>query len=151
MFVERVLFGSVMRTMSEAEKAEYRRPFLNREDRWPTLSWPRQLPIAGEPPDIVALVGRYGKWMSETDIPKLFINAHPGALLTGQVRNFCRTKIRPRRQFKVGTLFRKTPALKSDVSSGLGFRRSRSVDLCFRQSLFTRLTLRRRAAAPCRP
>jgi haloalkane dehalogenase len=91
MFVERVLFGSVIRTMSEAEKAEYRRPFLNREDRWPTLSWPRQLPIAGEPLDIVEMVGRYGKWMSETDIPKLFINAHPGALLTGQVRDFCRT------------------------------------------------------------
>jgi haloalkane dehalogenase len=90
MFVEGVLFGSVLRKMSEAEMAEYRKPFLNRE-RWPTLSWPRQLPIGGEPPDIVELVTRYGKWMAENDIPKLFINANPGALLTGRVRDYCRT------------------------------------------------------------
>ena len=61
------------------------------KDRWPTLSWPRQLPIGGEPPDIVELVTRYGKWMAENDIPKLFINANPGALLTGRVRDYCRT------------------------------------------------------------
>src|SRR6185437_7640549 len=91
MFVEGVLFGSVLRKMSEAEMAEYRKPFLNREDSWPTLSWPRQLPIGGEPPDIVELVTRYGKWMAENDIPKLFINANPGALLTGRVRDYCRT------------------------------------------------------------
>jgi hypothetical protein len=61
------------RELSDVAKAEYRRPFLKREDRWPTLSWPRQLPIAGEPPHIVELVQTYGKWMSESDIPKLFI------------------------------------------------------------------------------
>jgi haloalkane dehalogenase len=91
MFVEGVLFGSIMRKMSEAEMTEYRKPFLNREDRWPTLSWPRQLPIGGEPRDIVELVSRYGKWMSENDLPKLFVNANPGALLTGRVRDYCRT------------------------------------------------------------
>jgi haloalkane dehalogenase len=90
MFVEGVLFGSVMRKMSEAEMAEYRKPFLNREDRWPTLSWPRQLPIDGEPADIVELVAGYGKWMAENEAPKLFINANPGALLTGRVREYCR-------------------------------------------------------------
>ena len=90
-FVERLLFGSHVRELSEAAKAEYRRPFLRREDRWPTLSWPRQLPIVGEPPHIIELVQKYGKWMSENDIPKLFINAEPGTLLKGRVREFCRT------------------------------------------------------------
>jgi haloalkane dehalogenase len=91
MFVEMVLFGSNLRQLTDAEKAEYRRPFMNREDRWPTLSWPRQLPIAGEPPEIIELVTRYGKWMAENDIPKLFINAEPGALLKGRARDVCRT------------------------------------------------------------
>jgi haloalkane dehalogenase len=91
LFVERVLLGSIIRTMSEAEKTEYRRPFLKREDRWPTLSWPRQLPIAGEPPHIVKLVDTYSKWMAQTDFPKLFINAEPGAILTGAPREFCRS------------------------------------------------------------
>lgn len=91
LFVERVLLGSIIRQMSEAEKTEYRRPFLQREDRWPTLSWPRQLPIEGEPPHIVQLVETYSKWMAENDIPKLFINADPGAILTGAPREFCRT------------------------------------------------------------
>lgn len=90
MFVERVLIGSIIRPLSEAEKDVYREPFLNREDRWPTLSWPRQLPIAGEPPHIVKLVEAYSKWMAENDMPKLFINAEPGAILTGAPREFCR-------------------------------------------------------------
>ncbi|QPF86090.1 haloalkane dehalogenase [Bradyrhizobium genosp. L] len=90
MFVERVLFGSIFRELSEKEKAEYRKPFLQREDRWPTLSWPRQLPIEGEPPHIVDMVNVYSKWMSENEIPKLFINGDPGAILHGARREFCR-------------------------------------------------------------
>ena len=91
MFVERVLPGSVLRKLSDAEMAEYRKPFVNREDRWPTLTWPRQIPIAGEPADVVATAGEYAKWMSENDIPKLFVNAEPGAILIGAVREFCRS------------------------------------------------------------
>jgi haloalkane dehalogenase len=90
MFVERILFGSIFRELSEKEKAEYRRPFLKREDRWPTLSWPRQLPIEGEPPHIVDMVNVYSKWMSENEIPKLFINGDPGAILHSARREFCR-------------------------------------------------------------
>ena len=90
LFVERVLFGSVLRKLSENEMNEYRKPYLKREDRWPTLSWPRQLPIEGKPADIVELINEYSKWMSENEIPKLFINAEPGAILTGPVREFCR-------------------------------------------------------------
>jgi haloalkane dehalogenase len=91
MFVERVLLGSNLQRLSDTAAAEYRRPYLNREDRWPTLAWPRQLPIAGEPPEIVELVERYGRWMAGNAIPKLFVNAEPGALLKGRVREFCRT------------------------------------------------------------
>ena len=91
MFVERVLPGAVQRKLTEAEMAEYRRPFAKREVRWPTLTWPRQIPIAGEPADVVAIAADYAKWMAENDIPKLFVNADPGAILTGAVREFCRS------------------------------------------------------------
>ena len=90
-FVERVLPGAVLRKLTEAEMAEYRRPFAKREDRWPTLTWPRQIPIAGEPADVVAIAADYAKRMAENDIPKLFVNAEPGAILTGAVREFCRS------------------------------------------------------------
>jgi haloalkane dehalogenase len=91
MFVERVLPRSVLRQMTEAEMSEYRRPFLVREDRWPTLTWPRQIPIAGQPADVVRIVEDYSNWMAENDIPKLFVNADPGAILVGRQRDFCRT------------------------------------------------------------
>jgi haloalkane dehalogenase len=91
LFVERVLPGSVLRKLSDAEMAEYRKPFEQREDRWPTLTWPREIPIAGEPPEVVAIVAAYAQWMAENDIPKLFINADPGAILTGVLREFCRS------------------------------------------------------------
>jgi haloalkane dehalogenase len=91
-FVERVLPGSVMRPMSEEEMDHYRRPYLNPgEDRRPTLTWPRQIPIEGEPQDVVTIVTDYGEWLVESDVPKLFVNADPGAILTGQQRDFCRT------------------------------------------------------------
>src|SRR5258708_3843642 len=91
MFVERVLPGSVLRKLTETEMAEYRRPFLEREDRWPTLTWPRQIPIAGEPADVVAISADYSQWLAASDIPKLFVNAEPGAILIGAVRDFCRS------------------------------------------------------------
>ncbi|HWX06426.1 MAG TPA: haloalkane dehalogenase [Bradyrhizobium sp.] len=91
MFVERVLPGSVLRKLTETEMAEYRRPFLQREDRWPTLTWPRQIPIAGEPADVVAISTDYSRWMAENEVPKLFVNAEPGAILIGASREFCRS------------------------------------------------------------
>ena len=90
LFIERVLPGSVMRTLSDAEMAEYRKPFLQRDDRWPTLTWPRQIPIAGEPADVVAIAEAYSQWMASNDLPKLFVNAEPGAILVGPLRDFCR-------------------------------------------------------------
>ncbi len=91
-FVERVLPGSVMRGLTDAEMEIYRAPFLAAgEDRRPTLSWPRQIPIAGEPEHIVALVADYAAYMAENNLPKLFINAEPGSILTGAQRAFCRS------------------------------------------------------------
>ena len=91
MFVERVLPASILRRLEPAEMAEYRRPFANaREDRWPTLTWPRQIPIDGEPHSVVELVAAYAQWMAVSDIPKLFVNAEPGAILVGEQREFCR-------------------------------------------------------------
>ena len=70
----------------------YRRPFTNEgEDRRPTLTWPRQIPIEGDPEDVCQIVEDYAKWLTVSDVPKLFINAEPGAILTGPQRDFCRT------------------------------------------------------------
>jgi haloalkane dehalogenase len=91
-FVERVLPSSVLRGLTEDEMAVYRAPFaMSGEGRRPTLSWPRQLPIDGEPASVVAIVDDYGRWLAESPIPKLFINAEPGSILTGSARDFCRT------------------------------------------------------------
>ena len=90
-FVERVLPGSIMRTLSEDEMNEYRRPFVNRgEDRRPTLTWPRQIPIEGEPEDVAKFAEAYAKYFSASDMPKLFIHADPGAILIGKQLEFCR-------------------------------------------------------------
>jgi len=91
-FVEQVLPGAIARKLSEAEMAEYRRPFLEAgEDRRPTLTWPRQIPIEGEPADVVKIVADYAEWLAGSDLPKLFINAKPGAILRGPASDFCRT------------------------------------------------------------
>ncbi len=92
MFVEQILPGSILRDLTEAEMAEYRRPFLEPgEDRRPTLTWPRQIPIAGEPTDVHQIVADYSQWLSHSDIPKLFVNAEPGVLIAGQVENLVRS------------------------------------------------------------
>lgn len=91
-FVENVLPGSVLRGLKEEEMTVYRRPFKDEgEDRRPTLTWPRQIPVGGEPADVIDIVTAYGNWMAENDLPKLFVNADPGAILTGLQRDFCRS------------------------------------------------------------
>ncbi len=90
-FVETVMPKSILRTLSQEEMDAYRAPFKDREARLPTLVWPRELPIEGEPADIVAIVRNYGDWLAKSTIPKLFISAEPGVLLTGRAREFCRT------------------------------------------------------------
>jgi haloalkane dehalogenase len=91
-FVERVLPGSVLRGLTEAEMAVYLKPFANPgEDRRPTLTWPRQIPIEGQPADVTAIVDDYANWLQNSDLAKLFINADPGSILIGAQREFCRT------------------------------------------------------------
>ena len=91
MFVEGVLPSSVIRDLTETEMAAYRAPFATEDDRQPTLNWPRQIPIDGEPAHIVELVQEYGAFMAASDMPKLFINADPGSILVGPAREFCRS------------------------------------------------------------
>jgi haloalkane dehalogenase len=92
MFVERILPGSILRKLTADEMAEYRRPFANPgEDRRPTLSWPRQIPIEGTPADVVAVVDDYSRWLAASDIPKLFISADPASILIGRQRELCRS------------------------------------------------------------
>jgi haloalkane dehalogenase len=91
-FVERVLPSSVLRTLTDEEMDEYRRPYLTAgESRRPTLTWPREIPIDGEPADVQQIVADYAAWLPTSDVPKLFVNADPGSILSGAPREFCRT------------------------------------------------------------
>jgi anti-sigma factor ChrR (cupin superfamily) len=84
--------NGIQRALNAEEMAEYVKPFASPgEDRRPTLSWARQVPINGHPADVDAIVCSYGRWLARSDVPKLFINADPGALLTGRPRELCRT------------------------------------------------------------
>ena len=92
LFVETVLPSGIQRRLSEEEMDHYRAPFANPgEDRRPTLSWPRNIPIDGEPADVVAVVNDYRSWLAKSDIPKLFINAEPGFIVRGRIRELIRT------------------------------------------------------------
>ncbi|MBA2682162.1 MAG: haloalkane dehalogenase [Ktedonobacteraceae bacterium] len=91
-FVERILPSSIIRHLSDAEMDAYRRPFLQPgESRRPTLTWPREIPIDGEPAGVYQIIDSYAHWLASSSIPKLFINAEPGSILTGKQREFCRT------------------------------------------------------------
>lgn len=92
LFVERILPASVIRELSQEELDVYRRPYLEPgESRRPTLTWPREIPIDGQPGDVVELVSESAQWLSTSTLPKLFISGDPGAILTGAQREFCRT------------------------------------------------------------
>ena len=91
-FVENVLPASVLRGLGEAEMEVYRRPYLEAgEARRPTLTWPRQIPLDGEPDDVTRITGEYVDWLASSPVPKLFVNAEPGAILIGAQREFCRS------------------------------------------------------------
>ena len=92
LFVEAVLPNSVIRKLTDEEMGHYRAPFSTPDDRQPTLNWPRQIPIDGEPVEMVQLVSEYGRWLEESvTLPKLFINAEPGSILVGRQREYCRS------------------------------------------------------------
>ena len=92
LFVEAVLPNSIIRKLTDEEMDHYRAPFSTPDDRQPTLNWPRQIPIDGEPVEMVELVTEYGRWLGQSvTLPKLFINAEPGSILVGRQREYCRT------------------------------------------------------------
>ena len=81
-FIEQILPNAIIRTLSDEEMAEYRRPFAEPgEGRRPTLTWPRQIPIEGEPADVSAAAAAYADWLGTSNVPKLFLKADPGAIL----------------------------------------------------------------------
>lgn len=90
-FVEGILPRSIFRKLSQQEMAAYRAPFLKREDRLPTLIWPREIPIEGEPADVTGIVENYSRAMSQSVLPKLLIVGQPGAIVRGRTLEFCRT------------------------------------------------------------
>ena len=92
LFVEAVLPNSIIRKLTDEEMDHYRAPFSTPDDRQPTLNWPRQIPIDGEPVEMVQLVSEYGRWLEQSvTLPKLFINAEPGSILVGRQREYCRS------------------------------------------------------------
>jgi haloalkane dehalogenase len=91
-FVERILLADSATGYTDEEKAEYIRPFINAgEDRRPTLTWPRQIPLDGDPSEVVEEVRKNSEFHKDSEIPKLFINADPGSILVGEQREFART------------------------------------------------------------
>ena len=135
MFVERVLPGSILRKLADEEMAEYRRPFASPgEDRRPTLSWPRQIPIEGEPADVVAVVEDYSRWLAASDVPKLFINADPGSILVGRQREFCRSLAQPDRGHRQGPALRPGGQPRRDRPGGRRFRAQGAGRLNVRQT-----------------
>ena len=90
-FVERILPSSIGRDLSEAEMAAYRAPFAEQgEVRRPTLTWPRQIPLDGEPEEVMQTALAYGAWLASSQVPKLYVNASPGSILVGRQRELCR-------------------------------------------------------------
>ena len=124
-FVEAVLPGSVIRTLTDAEMDEYRRPFREPgESRRPTLTWPRQIPIDGEPADVVEIVAAYADWLATSDVPKLLVVAEPGAILDRRAARVLprRGRTRPRSPSPATTSSRRTARTRSAPPSRAGWR-----------------------------
>jgi haloalkane dehalogenase len=91
LFIEGVLPSSILRKLYDEEMGVYRAPFVDEDDRQTLLNRPRQIPIAGEPPHMVALVQQYADWLRQSQVPKLLVDAEPGSILEGAQREFCRS------------------------------------------------------------
>jgi haloalkane dehalogenase len=84
-FIEKILPGAILRTLSREEMAHYRLPFAKPgEGRRPTLTFPREIPIEGKPPDVAAIVAASADWLATSPVPKLFFRAQPGAILANE-------------------------------------------------------------------
>lgn len=115
-FVEVLLPSGVLRKLSEEEMAVYRAPYRDRDSRLPTLVWPREIPIEGQPADVVSIVESSAKWMSQSKIPKLFVVGEPGRILVaGRGREFARTWLNQREITVKGIHY-----LQEDAPVGIG-------------------------------
>ncbi len=101
-FVERVLPGAILRSLTDAEMAAYRAPFPDARSRRPVLAWPRQLPLGGEPAEIIAVLGENERWLATSDIPKLLLTFEPGVLITEPVARWCQARFRNLTVRKIG-------------------------------------------------
>lgn len=102
-FVETILPKlGVMRTLTPQEMAAYRAPYLTQESRKPTLQWPREIPIGGEPADTTTEVAANGKWLTSTELPKLFFYAEPGAILPAQAVEFLKANVKNMKTVSIG-------------------------------------------------
>lgn len=101
MFVEGILPGAVLRKMSDEEMAYYRAPYETKESRLPTLQWPREIPIEGEPKDVYEIAVENTKWLGESDVPKLLCWAEPGAILRNLVP-WCEENIKNLKSVNIG-------------------------------------------------
>jgi len=106
-FIEEILPKAILRKLSDEEMTEYGKPFTEPgESRRPTLTWPREIPIEGEPADVSAIAADYADWLGSSDVPKLFLKAEPGAILTSD---------------RLVGLVRGWPALTEKTVSGIHF------------------------------
>jgi len=113
-FIEEILPNAVLRKLSAEEMAEYRRPFAKPgEGRRPTLTWPREIPIDGEPADVSSIAGAYAEWLGTSNVPKLFLKAEPGAILANHT---------------LVNLVRKWPAVTEKKVKGIHFVQKDSPD-----------------------
>jgi haloalkane dehalogenase len=113
-FIEEILPNAILRKLSDEEMAEYRRPFAEPgEGRRPTLTWPRQIPVEGEPADVHAIATEYAHWLGTSNVPKLFLKAEPGAILAND---------------RLVNLVRGWPALTEKTVAGIHFVQEDSPD-----------------------
>ena len=106
-FIEEILPNAILRKLSDEEMAQYRRPFAEPgEGRRPTLTWPRQIPVEGEPADVHAIATEYADWLGKSNVPKLFLKAEPGAILAND---------------RLVNLVRGWPALTEKTVAGIHF------------------------------
>ena len=101
-FVEQVLPGAIFRKLSQEEMDRYREPFLDPASRKPVWRWPNELPIEGEPADVVEAAQAYADWLGKSDVPKLLLYAQPGAIMREPLVEWCRKNVRNLKAVDIG-------------------------------------------------
>ncbi len=102
MFVERILPEATVRTLREEEMNHYREPFREPGSRKPVWRWPNELPIEGEPADVVETVESYNQWLQQTDLPKLLFYGNPAVLITAPVLEWCKQNLKHLKTVDIG-------------------------------------------------